>query len=87
MGYARPARTCVPEVKTVLAENPVGDRRPRLHHRQDKRRTVEKVTGGARVEYAMKDGFGCNASHFAPADQLGKIVDDSTITSMPPALT
>src|SRR4029077_18651440 len=41
-----------------------------------KRRTIEKVTGGARVEYAMKDGFGCNAAHFAPAEQLGKIVDD-----------
>jgi 7,8-dihydropterin-6-yl-methyl-4-(beta-D-ribofuranosyl)aminobenzene 5'-phosphate synthase len=24
----------------------------------------------------MKDGFGCNASHFAPAEQLGKIVTD-----------
>ena len=62
-------------VKTVLAENPVV-----IGHAfttgKIKRRTVEQVTGGARVEYAMKDGFGCNASHFAPAEQLGKIVND-----------
>jgi 7,8-dihydropterin-6-yl-methyl-4-(beta-D-ribofuranosyl)aminobenzene 5'-phosphate synthase len=62
-------------VKTVLAEHPVV-----VGHAfttgQIKRRTIEQVTGGARVEYAMKDGFGCNASHFAPAEQLGKIVND-----------
>jgi 7,8-dihydropterin-6-yl-methyl-4-(beta-D-ribofuranosyl)aminobenzene 5'-phosphate synthase len=62
-------------VKTVLAENPVV-----IGHAfttgKIKRRTVEQVSGGARVEYAMKDGFGCNASHFAPAEQLGKIVPD-----------
>jgi 7,8-dihydropterin-6-yl-methyl-4-(beta-D-ribofuranosyl)aminobenzene 5'-phosphate synthase len=62
-------------VKTVLAANPVV-----VAHAfttgQIKRRTIERVTGGARIEYAMKDGFGCNASHFAPADQLGKIVED-----------
>ena len=62
-------------VKTVLAETPVV-----VGHAfttgQIKRGTVEQVTGGARVEYAMKDGLGCNASHFAPAEQLGKIVND-----------
>jgi 7,8-dihydropterin-6-yl-methyl-4-(beta-D-ribofuranosyl)aminobenzene 5'-phosphate synthase len=62
-------------VKTVLAENPVV-----IGHAfttgKIKRRTIERVTGGARVEYAMKDGFGCNAAHFAPAEQLGKIVND-----------
>jgi 7,8-dihydropterin-6-yl-methyl-4-(beta-D-ribofuranosyl)aminobenzene 5'-phosphate synthase len=62
-------------VKTVLAENPVV-----IGHAfttgKITRRTIERVTGGARVEYAMKDGFGCNASHFAPAEQLGKIVTD-----------
>jgi 7,8-dihydropterin-6-yl-methyl-4-(beta-D-ribofuranosyl)aminobenzene 5'-phosphate synthase len=59
----------------VLAENPVV-----IGHAfttgRIKRRTIERVTGGARVEYATKDGFGCNASHFAPAEQLGKIVTD-----------
>jgi 7,8-dihydropterin-6-yl-methyl-4-(beta-D-ribofuranosyl)aminobenzene 5'-phosphate synthase len=62
-------------IKTVLAEHPVV-----VGHAfttgQIKRTTAEQVTGGARVEYAMKDGLGCNASHFAPAEQLGKIVND-----------
>jgi 7,8-dihydropterin-6-yl-methyl-4-(beta-D-ribofuranosyl)aminobenzene 5'-phosphate synthase len=63
-------------VKTVLAESPAVIAGHAFTTGQIKRRTVERVTGGARVEYAMKDGFGCNASHFAPADQLGRIVDD-----------
>lgn len=63
-------------VKTVLAETPAVIAGHAFTTGQIKRRTVEKVTGGARVEYAMKDGFGCNAAHFAPAEQLGKIVDD-----------
>jgi 7,8-dihydropterin-6-yl-methyl-4-(beta-D-ribofuranosyl)aminobenzene 5'-phosphate synthase len=63
-------------VKTVLAESPAVIAGHAFTTGQIKRRTVERVTGGARVEYAMKEGFGCNASHFAPADQLGKIVDD-----------
>jgi 7,8-dihydropterin-6-yl-methyl-4-(beta-D-ribofuranosyl)aminobenzene 5'-phosphate synthase len=63
-------------VKTVLAETPAVIAGHAFTTGQIKRRTIERVTGGARVEYAMKDGFGCNASHFAPADQLGKIVDD-----------
>lgn len=62
-------------VKTVLAENPIV-----IGHAfttgRIKRNSIEKVTGGARVEYAMKDGLGCNASHFAPTEQLGKIVLD-----------
>jgi 7,8-dihydropterin-6-yl-methyl-4-(beta-D-ribofuranosyl)aminobenzene 5'-phosphate synthase len=28
------------------------------------------------VDYAMKDGVGCNAGHFAPAELQGKIVAD-----------
>ena len=63
-------------VKTVLAESPTVIAGHAFTTGQIKRRTIEKVTGGARVEYAMKDGFGCNASHFAPSEQLGKIVDD-----------
>ena len=62
-------------VKTVLAENPVVIGHAFTTGRIT-RRTIERVTGGARVEYAMKDGLGCNAAHFAPADQLGKIVTD-----------
>jgi 7,8-dihydropterin-6-yl-methyl-4-(beta-D-ribofuranosyl)aminobenzene 5'-phosphate synthase len=60
----------------VLAETPAVIAGHAFTTGQIKRRTIERVTGGARVEYAMRDGLGCNASHFAPADQLGKIVDD-----------
>ncbi len=63
-------------VKIVLAESPTVIAGHAFTTGQIKRRTIEKVTGGARVEYSLKDGFGCNASHFAPADQLGTIVDD-----------
>ena len=62
-------------VKTVLAENPVVIGHAFTTGRIT-RRTIERVTGGARVEYGMKDGLGCNATHFAPADQLGKVVTD-----------
>lgn len=66
------------KVKTVLAENPVV-----VGHAfttgKIKRRTIERVTGGARVEYAMKDGLGCDASHFAPAELQGKIVADEHV--------
>jgi 7,8-dihydropterin-6-yl-methyl-4-(beta-D-ribofuranosyl)aminobenzene 5'-phosphate synthase len=62
-------------VKTVLAENPVVIGHAFTTGRIE-RRTIERVTSGARVEYAIKDGLGCNAAHFAPTDQLGKIVTD-----------
>jgi 7,8-dihydropterin-6-yl-methyl-4-(beta-D-ribofuranosyl)aminobenzene 5'-phosphate synthase len=65
-------------VKVMLAENPVV-----IGHAfttgKITRRTIERVTGGARVEYAMKDGLGCNASHFAPAELQGKIVVDEHV--------
>ncbi len=41
-----------------------------------KRTTVEKVLPNTRVEFAMKDGLGCNASHYTPAELQGKIVAD-----------
>jgi 7,8-dihydropterin-6-yl-methyl-4-(beta-D-ribofuranosyl)aminobenzene 5'-phosphate synthase len=65
-------------VKTVLAENPAV-----IGHAfttgKIKRRSVEKVLPNTRVEFAMRDGLGCNASHFAPAELLGKIVPDEHI--------
>jgi 7,8-dihydropterin-6-yl-methyl-4-(beta-D-ribofuranosyl)aminobenzene 5'-phosphate synthase len=63
------------KVKTVLAENPalVGHA---FTTGKIKRSTVEKVLPNTRVEFAMKDGLGCNASHYAPAELLGKIVPD-----------
>jgi len=63
------------KVKTVLAENPAV-----IGHAfttgKIKRSSVEKVLPNSRVQFAMKDGLGCNASHYAPAELLGKIVPD-----------
>jgi len=36
----------------------------------------ERVLPNTRVEFAMKDGRGCNASHYTPAELQGKIVPD-----------
>lgn len=62
-------------VKVVLAENPVV-----IGHAfttgKIKRATGEKVLPNTRVEFAMKDGLGCNASHYTPAELQGKIVPD-----------
>jgi 7,8-dihydropterin-6-yl-methyl-4-(beta-D-ribofuranosyl)aminobenzene 5'-phosphate synthase len=43
------------------------------------RRTIERVLPNPLVEYAMKDGVGCNASHFAPAELQGRIVADDHV--------
>lgn len=66
------------KVKTVLAENPVV-----VGHAfttgKIKRVSSEKVLPNTRVEFAMKDGLGCNASHYTPAELQGKIVPDEHI--------
>ena len=66
------------QVKTVLAENPavVGHA---FTTGKIKRAGIEKVLPNTRVEFAMKDGLGCNASHYAPAELLGKVVADEHI--------
>ena len=43
------------------------------------RNSIERVLPGALVEYAIRDGLGCNASHFTPAELQGKIVPDEFI--------
>jgi 7,8-dihydropterin-6-yl-methyl-4-(beta-D-ribofuranosyl)aminobenzene 5'-phosphate synthase len=40
------------------------------------RTSFEKVLPNTMVEYAIKDGLGCDASHFTPAERQGKIVPD-----------
>jgi 7,8-dihydropterin-6-yl-methyl-4-(beta-D-ribofuranosyl)aminobenzene 5'-phosphate synthase len=43
------------------------------------RRSIERVLPNTFVEFAMKDGVGCNASHFSPAEMQGKIVPDEHV--------
>jgi 7,8-dihydropterin-6-yl-methyl-4-(beta-D-ribofuranosyl)aminobenzene 5'-phosphate synthase len=40
---------------------------------------IERVLPNTMVEFAMKDGLGCNASHYLPAEMDGKIVPDEHI--------
>jgi 7,8-dihydropterin-6-yl-methyl-4-(beta-D-ribofuranosyl)aminobenzene 5'-phosphate synthase len=62
-------------VKTVLAESPVV-----VGHAfttgKIKRTSAERVLPNTMVEFAMKDGLGCNASHYTPAELQGKIAPD-----------
>jgi len=41
-----------------------------------KRVSSERILPNTRVQFAIKDGLGCNASHYAPAELQGKIVPD-----------
>lgn len=65
-------------VKVVLAESPV-----MVGHAfttgKITRSSIEKVLPNTVVEFAMKDGLGCNASHYLPAEMEGKIVPDEHI--------
>jgi 7,8-dihydropterin-6-yl-methyl-4-(beta-D-ribofuranosyl)aminobenzene 5'-phosphate synthase len=40
------------------------------------RTTFEKIQPAARIELGMRDGAGCDASHFTAAEQAGQIVPD-----------
>ena len=44
-----------------------------------KRNSIEKVLPNTMVEFKLKDGAGCNASHYLPAEMEGKIVPDEHI--------
>jgi 7,8-dihydropterin-6-yl-methyl-4-(beta-D-ribofuranosyl)aminobenzene 5'-phosphate synthase len=65
-------------VKTVLCETPVV-----IGHAfttgKIKHSSTEKVLPNTSVEFAMKNGLGCEASHYLPAEMLGKIVPDEHI--------
>jgi 7,8-dihydropterin-6-yl-methyl-4-(beta-D-ribofuranosyl)aminobenzene 5'-phosphate synthase len=66
------------KIKTVLAESPVV-----IGHAfttgKIKRTSVEKVLPNTSVEFAMKDGLGCDAGHYTTAEMAGKIVPDEHI--------
>jgi 7,8-dihydropterin-6-yl-methyl-4-(beta-D-ribofuranosyl)aminobenzene 5'-phosphate synthase len=62
-------------VKIALCENPtvVGHA---FTTGMIQRTSIEKVLPNTMVELGVKDGLGCNASHFTPAELQGKIVPD-----------
>ena len=82
---ARPARARGAQGQDRAVRNP-GGRRSRLHHRQNQ--TQQHREGAAQftlVEFAMKDGLGCNAGHYLPAELWARSCRTSTSTSTPPA--
>ena len=63
-------------VKVVLAEKPRIIEGHAFTTGAIPRISVEKVLPNTMAEYSVRDGLGCNASHFAPAELQGKIVPD-----------
>jgi 7,8-dihydropterin-6-yl-methyl-4-(beta-D-ribofuranosyl)aminobenzene 5'-phosphate synthase len=67
------------KVSVVLAETPAVVAGHAFTTGKIKRNSIERVLPNTQVEFAMKDGLGCNASHYLPAEMLGKIVPDEHI--------
>jgi len=66
-------------VKLVLCESPVVIGGHAFTTGKIKRSSIEKVLPNTMVEFKLKDGAGCNASHYLPAEMEGKIVPDEHI--------
>jgi 7,8-dihydropterin-6-yl-methyl-4-(beta-D-ribofuranosyl)aminobenzene 5'-phosphate synthase len=67
------------QVATVLCESPTVIAGHAFTTGKIKRSGIERVLPQTMVEFAMKDGLGCNASHYLPAEMEGKIVPDEHI--------
>lgn len=67
------------DVKVMLCETPtvIGDLA--FTTGKIKRNSIEKVLPNTLVEFKQKDGAGCVASHYLPAEMEGKIVPDEHI--------
>jgi 7,8-dihydropterin-6-yl-methyl-4-(beta-D-ribofuranosyl)aminobenzene 5'-phosphate synthase len=64
------------KVTTVLAENPAVVAGHAFTTGKIERSSIERVLPNTFVERGIKDGLGCNASHYLPAELDGKIVPD-----------
>jgi 7,8-dihydropterin-6-yl-methyl-4-(beta-D-ribofuranosyl)aminobenzene 5'-phosphate synthase len=67
------------DIKVMLCETPavIGD--VAFTTGKIKRNSIEKVLPNSLVEFKLKDGAGCNWSHYLPAEMEGKIVPDEHI--------
>ena len=67
------------DVKVMLCESPavIGD--AAFTTGKIARNSIEKVLPNSLVEFKLKDGAGCNWSHYLPAEMEGKIVPDEHI--------
>ena len=66
-------------VKLVLAQAPTVIENQAFTTGQIRRSGIEKVLPNTMVEFAEKDGLGCNMSHFSPAELQGKIMPDEHV--------
>jgi 7,8-dihydropterin-6-yl-methyl-4-(beta-D-ribofuranosyl)aminobenzene 5'-phosphate synthase len=66
-------------VKLVLAQTPTVIEQQAFTTGQIKRSGIEKVLPNTMVEFAVKDGLGCDMSHFTAAELQGKIMPDEHV--------
>jgi 7,8-dihydropterin-6-yl-methyl-4-(beta-D-ribofuranosyl)aminobenzene 5'-phosphate synthase len=64
------------KVAVVLAENPTVVAGHAFTTGKIKRSGIEKILPNTLVEFAMKDGLGCDAGHYTSAELLGRVVPD-----------
>lgn len=64
------------KVTTVLAENPTVVAGHAFTTGKIARRSIEKVLPNTQVKFEIKDGLGCDASHYTAAELQGKVVAD-----------
>ena len=67
------------KVAVVLCESPTVIQGHAFTTGKIKRASIERILPNSWVEYAMKDGLGCDASHYTPAELQGKIVPDEHV--------
>jgi 7,8-dihydropterin-6-yl-methyl-4-(beta-D-ribofuranosyl)aminobenzene 5'-phosphate synthase len=75
-GYLDRRALAAKRVSVVLCENPTVIGGHAFTTGQVKRRTDEKILPNTFEEFGIKDGLGCDPSHFAPAEVVGKPVPD-----------
>lgn len=64
------------KISVVLCESPTVIGSHAFTTGQIKRRTDEKILPNTLEQFGITDGLGCDASHYAPAELLGKAVPD-----------
>lgn len=66
-------------ITTVLCESPTIVAGHAFTTGQIKRSSIERILPNTFVERGIKDGLGCDASHYSPAELAGKIIPDEHV--------
>ncbi|MFC3694736.1 MBL fold metallo-hydrolase [Chenggangzhangella methanolivorans] len=67
------------QITTVLCETPTVVADHAFTTGQIKRSSIERVLPNTFVERGIKDGLGCDPSHYSPAELQGKIIPDEHV--------